>query len=81
MVEGFPVILSRRDRLQLNTYLPAELKEMRLDIPSHQQWGNLILNHKRLTVSTHRGSAALIKIGFRDEVAELKAGDTIEFDL
>jgi alpha,alpha-trehalase len=70
-----------RDRLQVNPYLPGELKEMGFDIFYRQHWVNLIITHNRLTLSTKPGTAAPIKIGFRDRVMELKAGDTMELDL
>ena len=70
-----------QDRLQLNPALPADLKEMRFDILYRQHWVNLVLTRSRLTLSTRPGTAAPIKIGFRDKVMELKAGDTVEFDL
>ena len=72
---------TRQDRPVLNPYLPSELKEMRCDILYRQHWVNLHITHSRLTVSTRPGAAAPIKIGFHDEVTELKAGDTLEFDL
>ena len=69
------------DRLQLNPSLPADLKEMRFDILYRRHWLNLTITPDRLKLSTRPGAAAPIKIGFRDEVKELKAGDAIEFDL
>jgi alpha,alpha-trehalase len=74
-------IETRQDILQLNPYLPAELKEMRFDILYRRQWINLVVTHKRLTLSTRPGIAAPINIGFRDKVIKLKAGDTVEFDM
>ena len=74
-------IETRRDNLVLNPYLPADLKEMRFDILYRQHWINLVIIHSRLTLSTMPGTAAPIKISFRDESVELKAGDTVEFDL
>ncbi len=74
-------IETRLDRLQLNPYLPKDLKEMRFDILYRQHWVNLIITRNLLKVSTRQGTAAPIKISFRDEVMELKAGDTVEFDL
>jgi alpha,alpha-trehalase len=74
-------IETHQDILQLNPYLPAELKEMRFDILYRQQWVNVVITHNRLTLSTRPGFAAPIKIGFRDEVMELKAGGTLAFDL
>jgi alpha,alpha-trehalase len=72
---------TRQDILQLNPYLPAELKEMRFDILYRRQWINLVVTHKHLTLSTRPDIAAPINIGFRDKVIKLKAGDTVEFDM
>ncbi len=74
-------IETRQDILQLNPYLPVELKEIRFDILYRRQWINLVVTHKRLTLSTRLGIAAPINIGFRDKVIKLKAGDTVEFDM
>ncbi|MFC2041999.1 trehalose-phosphatase, partial [Chloroflexota bacterium] len=74
-------IETRLDRLQLNPYLPADLKEIRFDILYRKNWVNLIITPSRLNVSTRPDTAAPIKIGFRDEVMELKAGDSLEFEL
>lgn len=74
-------IETRLDRLQLNPYLPAELKEMRFGILYRRHRVNLIITHDRLTVSTRPSTMAPIRIGFRDKVMELKAGDTAAFDL
>ncbi|MFO7997160.1 MAG: glycosyl hydrolase family 65 protein, partial [Dehalococcoidia bacterium] len=74
-------IETRQDRLQLNPYLPDDLKEIQFDILYRQQRLNLVITHRRLTISARPGTAAPIKVGFRDEVIELKAGDTAKFDL
>ncbi|MFC2014032.1 trehalose-phosphatase [Chloroflexota bacterium] len=74
-------IETQQDRLQLNPYLPSDLKEIRFDILYRQHWIDLIINHTRLTLKARPGIAAPIKVGFRDKLTELKAGDTIEFDL
>ncbi|MFC2069321.1 trehalose-phosphatase [Chloroflexota bacterium] len=74
-------IETRLDRLQLNPYLPKDLKEMRFDILYRHHWINLIITHNLLKVSARPSTAAPIKISLRDDVMELKAGDTIEFDL
>jgi alpha,alpha-trehalase len=74
-------IETRQDRLRLNPYLPGDLKEVRFDILYRQHWINVIITHSRLTLKARPGTAAPIKVGFRDELIELKADDTIEFDL
>ena len=70
-----------KDRLQLNPYLPADLKETRFDILYRHHLVNLVVTRNRLTVSTQPSTAAPIRLGFRDKVLELKAGDTVELDL
>jgi len=72
---------TRQDRLQLNPYLPSELKELRFDILYRQHWIDLVITQKRLTLKARSGTALPIKVGFRDKLVELKAGETMEFDL
>jgi trehalose/maltose hydrolase-like predicted phosphorylase len=74
-------IETRQDRLQLNPYLPSELKELRFSILYRQHWIDLIVTQKRLTLKARPGTAAPIKVGIRDKLANLKADETIEFDL
>ena len=72
---------TRQDRLQLNPYLPSELKELRFDILYRQHWIDLVITQKRLTLKARPGTAAPIKVGIRDKLVNLKANETIEFDL
>jgi alpha,alpha-trehalase len=74
-------IETRQDRLQLNPYLPHELKKVQFDIMYRQHWVNLNITSNRLTVSTRPRAAAPITIGFRKDTFELKPGDTLEFEL
>ncbi|MFC2057116.1 beta-phosphoglucomutase family hydrolase [Chloroflexota bacterium] len=74
-------IETRLDRLQLDPRLPKDLKELRFNILYRQHWVNLIVTHNLLKVSTRPGTAAPIKISFRNKEMELKAGDTIVFNL
>lgn len=74
-------IETRSDTLQLNPCLPAELDEMRFDITYRQHRINLVLTHDRLMISAQPGAAVPIRVGLRDQITELKAGDTVEFDL
>jgi alpha,alpha-trehalase len=74
-------IETRQDRLQLNPYLPDELKKVQFDIMYRQHWVNLSITSNHLTVSTRPGAAAPITIGFREKTLELKPGDTLEFEL
>ena len=72
---------TRQDRLQLNPYLPSELKELRFDILYRQHWLDLIITQSRLTLKARPSTALPIKVGFQDKLVELKANETIEFDL
>jgi alpha,alpha-trehalase len=74
-------IETHQDRLQLNPYLPSELKEMQFNILYRQHWIDLIITHSRLTLKARPSTAAPIKVGFRDKLIDLKADETIEFDL
>jgi alpha,alpha-trehalase len=74
-------IETRSDILQLNPYLPAELEQMRFSIVYRQHRINLVFRHNRLVISAQEGAAAPIRVGFRDQLTELKAGDTLQFDL
>jgi len=74
-------IETRQDRLQLNPRLPGDLQELRFDIVYREHCIDLVITHSRLTVRMRPCTAKPIKIGFRDEVVELKEGDIVEFDL
>ena len=74
-------IETRQDRLQLDPYLPSELKEMQYNILYRQHWIDLIITQSRLTLKARPSTAAPIKVGFRDKLINLKADETIEFDL
>jgi len=74
-------IETRQDTLWLNPCLPSDLKEMQFDILYRQQQVSLHIARNRLMVNTRAGRAVPIKISFRDEVTELKAGDAVEFGL
>jgi trehalose/maltose hydrolase-like predicted phosphorylase len=74
-------IETRKHKLQLNPYLPNELKEIQFDIMYRQHWVNLLITSKRLTVRTRPHPAAPITIGFREDTFELKPGDTLQFKL
>jgi alpha,alpha-trehalase len=74
-------IETRQDRLQLNPFLPDELKKVQFDIMYRQHWVNVRITFDRLKVSTRPRAVAPIRIGFRDDTFELKPGDTLEFEL
>lgn len=74
-------IETRQGRLQLNPFLPNDLKEIRFDVLYRQHWVNLAIGPGRLVVSTRPGTAAPIKLGFREETFELSPGETRQFEL
>ncbi len=74
-------IETRQDRLQLNPYLPSELKEVQFDVLYRHHWVNLLVKSNRLTVSTRPTALAPITIGFGDDTFELEPGHTLQFDL
>jgi alpha,alpha-trehalase len=74
-------IETRQHKLQLNPYLPNDLKEVRFDIVYRQHLINLVVTSKRLRLTAQPCAAAPITIGFREETFELKPGDTLQFDL
>jgi len=74
-------IETRQDRLQLNPYLPNELKKIQFDIMYRQHWVNVAVTSDRLKVSTRHHDVAPITVGFRDDTYELKPGDTLRFEL
>jgi alpha,alpha-trehalase len=74
-------IETRQDRLQLNPYLPNELKKVQFDIMYRQHWVNLTITSNWLKVSTRPRAVAPITIGFREDTFELKPGDTLQFEL
>lgn len=74
-------IETRQDTLWLNPCLPSELEEMQFDILYRQQQVGLHIAHNRLRVSSRAGRAVPVRISFRNEVTDLKAGDVVEFEL
>ncbi|MFC2062696.1 trehalose-phosphatase [Chloroflexota bacterium] len=71
----------RQDILQLNPYLPGDLEEIRFGISYRQHWIDLVITHNRLILYARPCSAAPIRIRFRGKLTELKAGQSVEFDL
>lgn len=74
-------IETRQHKLQLNPYLPNDLKEIRFDIAYRQHSINFVITSKQLRLNAQPCAAAPITIGFREETFELKPGDTLQFDL
>ena len=74
-------IETRQDRLQLNPYLPDELKELRFDIFYRQHQIDVTITQSQLSIRSRLSTAPPITIGFRGQVIELKTGDTLELEL
>jgi beta-phosphoglucomutase family hydrolase len=67
--------------LWFNPVLPRELSDVRLRLHYQGHWLSLLLTDGKFTVSFDRGSSPAARIGFRDEVHEMKQGETREFTL
>jgi alpha,alpha-trehalase len=74
-------IETRQNKLQLNPYLPNDLKEIQFDVLYRQHWVNILIASNRMIVSTRPYAAAPITIGFREDTFEVNPGDTLQFDL
>ena len=74
-------IETRQNKLQLNPYLPNDLKEIQFDILYRQHLINLLITSDRLTVSTRPHAVAPIMVGFREDTFELKPGDKLQLDM
>lgn len=51
---------TRQDRLQLNPYLPSEMKELRFDILYRQHWIDLVITTKTVNIkgkTRYRGAS------------------------
>jgi trehalose-phosphatase len=70
-----------QDKLQLNPYLPNDLKEIQFEILYRKHWINIRIMPDQLKVSARPGTAAPITIGFRDDTYTLRPGDTMQFEL
>lgn len=74
-------IETRRNKLQLDPYLPTELKEIQFDILYRQHWIHILIKSNQLIIRTRPHAGAPITIGFREDSFELKPGDTLQFRL
>lgn len=67
--------------LWLDPILPEDLKGLQFGMGYRRQWLKVEITQEQLRISAYRSNAPPIKIGFRDEVIELKPGDSREFRL
>lgn len=72
---------TRGDVIRFNPRLPAELKRLRFDIDYRHHWINVDIDHERLRLTSQPQEIEPIKVGYRDDIREFRAGDTLEFDL
>jgi len=71
----------RGDVLWFNPLLPDELGEVRLRLRHRGVWLAVRLTTGRLVVRLEKGRAETAKIGFREQVHQLRRGETRIFDL
>jgi alpha,alpha-trehalase len=71
----------RGNVLWFNPYLPAKLKQVQFNIWYRRHRINVKLTRDLLKISSRQQDIEPIKIGFRDKVFDLRAGDWMEFKL
>lgn len=71
----------RDDMLWFNPCLPRELSNVELQLRYREHWLSLQLTDQKLVLSCDRGCRQPLKIGFRQDVYELRQGETREFSL
>jgi alpha,alpha-trehalase len=76
---GYTGVETRGDVLRFNPCLPEELARLRMQIRYRGHSLEVEITSDKLKVSALRCTQKPIKIGFRDEVMDLKEGDTKEF--
>ena len=67
--------------LWFNPSLPKKLKQVQFNIRYRGHWITVKVTEDLLRVCSRKQNIAPIKIGFREEVFDLKAGDWMEFKL
>ncbi len=78
---AFTGIETRAEVLWFNPCLPEELERLRMQVRYRGQSLEVEITQGKLKVRALRCAEKPIKIGFREEVSELKEGDTKEFGL
>ncbi len=76
-------IVTRSGVLWFDPYLPEELKSLSLYVRYHQQWIEVKITQDSLSLSATRrgGLVTPVQVGFRDQIRELRPGDSLEFEL
>jgi len=65
--------------LRFNPFLPQGLDAVHFNIKYRRHWLDVKITRERLIISSRPDPVAPIRIGFRDEIVELKPGNTIDF--
>lgn len=76
---GYTGVETRGDVLWLNPCLPAELAELRLRIRYRAQSLEIGITREKMTITALRGALKPIKVGYGDDVRQLREGDVMEF--
>jgi alpha,alpha-trehalase len=74
-------IETRGDVLWLNPRLPTEVRELRLELRYRRHWLSLDVSSEEVRVGVRHEADGVVKIGFRDEVLELRPGDSVRLPL
>ena len=81
MQRAFTGLETRGDVLRFNPCLPQELTRLCLQIRYRRHLMEIEISHTEVKIRTVTGSPGPVKIGFRDQVCELREGETKEFPL
>jgi alpha,alpha-trehalase len=72
---------TRGDILRFDPQLPKDLNNIELNLIYRRNWLNVQIDHTRLLISSKRYAAVPIEIGLKDQVIELKPGDSVELKI
>jgi len=74
-------IEAREHILWFNPSLPPELNEVRMRIRYRDHWIDVAISQEQLRLTGTAGRMPLVKVGFGGRTHELRAGQSLEFDL
>jgi alpha,alpha-trehalase len=74
-------IETRGEVLWFNPSLPKGLKSVRFNIKYRGHWLNVNINETLLRITSTQPARLPVKIGFKDQVFEMKPAATLEFEL
>lgn len=69
------------DVLSFNPRIPEGLNKLSMSIKYRGNWFEVVTTPESMIISSGRGEMQTVKIGFRDEVHELRPGDALTFPL